>query len=346
MGTSTKAAVSDRSIQTAMDRNDQERRYVDAEPVDPDATTPTAPSTATDRLLDLVWRSHRQWSLAADAARARLDRWRLWNLLLLVLGALAGAVAAQTWLAKGAAMGCAIVAAVVLAVAGFIQTNALNADQTARWTRARAASEALKAETYRFLIRVAPYADTNRAQVLQGQLDAIQTRAEALLVDQQTTPSDNRPPPTLNTVQEYVTDRAQNQADWHRRKIAEHAQRARNLRIWQLVATGAGVVLSAITGFVPSWRLSTWTAAATTVAAAFAAHLAATQHQHIAAAYAATTDQLDRLIAGIDPITATPDQQAQFVVDVERVLAIQNEGWTDLLSPKTAAKKTAAPTTT
>src|SRR4051794_41886619 len=93
MGTSTKAAVSDRSIQTAMDRNDQERRYVDAEPVDPDATTPTAPSTATDRLLDLVWRSHRQWSLAADAARARLDRWRLWNLLLLVLGALAGGVA-------------------------------------------------------------------------------------------------------------------------------------------------------------------------------------------------------------------------------------------------------------
>src|SRR3954463_8430639 len=157
MGTSTKAAVSDRSIQTAMDRNDQERRYVDAEPVDPDATTPTAPSTATDRLLDLVWRSHRQWSLAADAARARLDRWRLWNLLLLVLGALAGAVAAQTWLAKGAAMGCAIVAAGVLAVAGFIQTNALNADQAARWTRARAASEALKAETYRFLIRVAPY---------------------------------------------------------------------------------------------------------------------------------------------------------------------------------------------
>jgi cytochrome c551/c552 len=109
------------------------------------------------------------------------------------------------------------------------------------------------------------------------------------------------------------------------------------LRIWQLIATGLGVVLSAIAGFVPSWHLSTWTAAATTIAAAVGAHLAATQHQRIAATYAATADQLERLIVGIDPATATPEQQAQFVADVERVLVAQNQGWTDLLSPKPTA---------
>jgi cytochrome c551/c552 len=83
---------------------------------------------------------------------------------------------------------------------------------------------------------------------------------------------------------------------------------------------------------LPGWHLSAWAAAATTIAAAFATHLAAAQHQRIAASYAATADQLDRLIADVDPASADPDRQAQFVADVERVLAAQNDGWTDLLS--------------
>ena len=80
-----------------------------------------------------------------------------------------------------------------------------------------------------------------------------------------------------------------------------------------------------------------WTAAATTIAAAFATHIAAAQHQRIAASYAVTADQLDRLIAPVDPDTTSSERQTQFVADVERILATQNEGWTDLLSP--SAKK-------
>ena len=49
-----------------------------------------------------------------------------------------------------------------------------------------------------------------------------------------------------------------------------------------------------------------------------------------------TLTQLEGLIATIDPGSATPDQQAQFVADVERVLIAQNQGWTDLLSPRPA----------
>ena len=309
---------------------------MDAGTVGPSTTSnPSAQGVATDRVLDLVWRRQRQWSRAADAARARLDRWRLGNLVLLVLGALAGAVAAQTWLASGAVTGFAIAAAVALVLAGLIQANALNKDQTARWTQARAASEALKAEVYRYLIEVAPYAGADRVQALQAQLDLVQDRApQSLLVDQQMTAADDQPVPPIRTVGQYVTLRAQNQADWHRKKSAEQARQAQTLRIWQLIATGAGVILSAIASVLHSQHWSAWTAAATTIAAAVGAHLAATQHQRIAATYAATADHLERLIAGIDPDAATPEQQAQFVADVERVLAVQNQGWTDLLTPK------------
>ena len=141
-----------------------------------------------------------------------------------------------------------------------------------------------------------------------------------------------------------MTVRARGQAAWHRDRSAEHARRARRLRAWQLAATGVGVVLAAVTGFLPSWRLSTWTAAATTVAAALGAHLAATRHQGIAADYAATADQLETLVAGFDQASATPDQQAQFVADVERVLAAQNQGWLDLLSSEPAPAQGAAGT--
>jgi len=72
-----------------------------------------------------------------------------------------------------------------------------------------------------------------------------------------------------------------------------------------------------------------------TIATAFATHIAATQHQQIAASYAANADQLQRLIDGVNPKTATADQQAQFVADVERVLAVQNDGWVDLLGTTT-----------
>ena len=79
--------------------------------------------------------------------------------------------------------------------------------------------------------------------------------------------------------------------------------------------------------------LAIWIGVATTVGAAFAAHLSATQRDRIAAGYAATVDRLDLLIERLpaDPDTAT---RAQFVADVESTLAAQNETWLGLLSPK------------
>ncbi len=285
-------------------------------------------------VLNLLWSRHRQWSLAAEAAQSRLNQWRQRTLALLVAGALAGAFAAQTWLSSGFVSAAAAVSAVLLALAAWVQRTALTSDETVRWTGARAASEALKAEAYRYLTRVQPYDGADRSDRLGAQLDAIQTRGQKLLVDQQLVPPDNRPLPGVSTFGGYLTARAQQQATWHRDKIGEHLRKARTLRLWQLAATGAGVVLAAVAGVLPGSHLAAWTAAATTIAAAIGAHLAAGQHQRIAASYASTADQLDRLIAEVDPVGAGPDRQAQFVADVERVLAAQNSGWTDLFNPQ------------
>ena len=280
----------------------------------------------------MLWSSHRQWSLAADAAQSRLNQWRQRTLALLVVGALAGALAAQTWLSSSFISAAAAVSAALLALAAWVQSMALTSDQTERWTGARAASEALKAEVYRYLTRVQPYHGADRSDRLSAQFDAIQARGQPLLVDQKLVAPDNRPLPKVRSFGGYLTARAQQQATWHRDKVGDHLRKARTLRLAQLAATGVGVVLAAVAGVLPGSHLAAWTAAATTIAAAIGAHLAAGQHQRIAASYASTADQLDRLIAEVDPVGAGPDRRARFVADVERVLAAQNSGWTDLFS--------------
>jgi len=309
-------------------------------PRDPQAASTVAGRTGEaeveDQVLNAVWRGHLRWSKAARTAQKSLNGWRLSNLLLLVLGAVAAAFAAQTWLVSAAATTIAAVSAAVLAAAGFIQGGMLTSETTFRWTGARAASEALKAETYRYLAGVKPYAAADRAERLQAQFDTVQARSKDQLVQQQLAAADDSDLPPVRTFENYLKERAQEQADWHRNKIAEHMAKARKLRFCQLGATAAGAVLAAVAAALPGAHLAAWTAAATTIAAAFASHIAATQHQRIAASFASTSDQLERLIDGVNAKTASADQQAQFVADVERVLAIQNNAWVDVLG--TAAK--------
>jgi hypothetical protein len=286
-----------------------------------------------DPTVESVWRHHRKWSQAAASAQRHVRRWRRRNLLLVGLGAVAGALAAQTsWLPAAATTVSGLTSAVVLALAGIIQQRLLGPGHVARWTSARAASEALKAEVYRYLAGVAPYADADRTRRLSEQLDAVQSRSREFLVDFQLSPDDERPMPEVADVEGYITLRAQQQAAWHADKVAEHARAAKRLRAGETTATMSAAVLAAIVGTLNITALSVWIGVATTVGAALTAHLAAAQHDRIAASYATTAEEIQRLIHRIDRATATPEVHAGFVADVERVLAAQNEGWIDLFS--------------
>jgi hypothetical protein len=284
-------------------------------------------------VVEGAWRRHRQWSIAASNGRARLDRWRRVNLILLVIGAILGALAAQPSWPRGITAAAAGGAALALAVAGILQQRFLNAEEVARWTGARAASETLKAEVFRYRAGVAPYDDADRDRALSAQVDAIQKKAAALALDLQQTPADSNALPEVSDFPSYVTNRAKNQADWHRGKIAEHIQAARRIRYAELAATAIAALLGAIAAALDTKGLTVWIGVATTIGAAFAAHLSATQRDRIAAGYAATADRLDLLIERL-PADPDPATQAQFAADVESTLAAQNETWLGLFSPK------------
>jgi hypothetical protein len=63
-----------------------------------------------------------------------------------------------------------------------------------------------------------------------------------------------------------------------------------------------------------------------------AAHIASEQHDRIAAGYASTTEELQRLIRDFRRAGQTPEAAARFVAAVERVLAAQNQSWSSLIS--------------
>ena len=292
-----------------------------------------APTTAVSgSAVQSAWYRHRRWSKVADAARDRLAWRRRLNLALLVLGAIAGAVAAQGDWPRGLTATAGVLATLALAAAAAVQSKWLSATEVGRWTAARAASEGLKAEVYRYLVKSPPYTGDDRDKLLIDRVDSVEAAASGPLLDFKQAAGDQRALPAVTGIGDYVEDRARGQADWHRGRIGQHLRAARQIRAAELAATAAAAVISALGVALDHADLSVWIAVGTTLGAAFAAHLGATRHDRIAASYAATADQLDRLT---DRLPADPDADlvAAFVDGVEHVLSVQNESWVVLLKP-------------
>jgi Protein of unknown function (DUF4231) len=164
--------------------------------------------------LTSTWESQRRWSQIADAAGDRLDRWRWVNLTLLGIGALAGALAAQEhWLGNGWRSGFAIVGAAALAIAGVLQRAFLTPGQVKRHTTTRAASEALKAEVYRYLIGVPPYDGADADAKLASAANRVDDEAAEYLAAKSLVVPDGKPLPTVASLDDYVRDRAVGQRD-------------------------------------------------------------------------------------------------------------------------------------
>lgn len=289
---------------------------------------------AYSEALTEAWEYHRRWSLVAARAQGRIDRRLYAVIVLLVSGALAGAVAAQPgWsdLVTGVAAG---VASGPLALAAFVQQRWLTADEIGRWPAARAASETLKAEVARFLVVVAPYdgGDAEPEQLLRRQIDAVQERADGSpgrLTDFQEQRSDGRALPPIDGFDGYRDERALEQARWHRDRIGHHRGRASWIRRAEVAVSLVGVVLGAVAAGRGTTGLAGWIAVTATVAATLVAHRASTEHERIAASYAVTADLLDRLVRRL-PASPDATQRGQFVTDVEARLAAQNQSWLEL----------------
>ena len=287
--------------------------------------------------IEEAWELQRRWSMLAKRTAGAIARWRAANLMLILLGSVLGALAAQlsgAWGALAGPLGAA--SALALAFAAFIQSRLLTQERIRLRIRSRAAAESLRGIVFQYLAKVPPFDGENRGELLGDRVGQVgrltdQPGEAALLL---AAAVDGRPLPNVAGIADYVRERAVDQRAWHARRAGETLALAKRWRGAQLAATAVATALAALGGVVSAVNLSTWVAVATTAAAALAAHLAASQYDRIADSYARTALALDALLAEFDPDTEDVHRAGRFVAATERVLAAENEAWVAVFSAR------------
>ena len=133
-------------------------------------------------ILDLVAKHAAAWSETANQLKKRLDLVRWIVFCLSIAGALVAAIASQIVPEAGAAAGqlpkshavFATLGAVLLAAVTFLSGRLLRDAQVQAWVRARAASEALKREAFKFAARANPYDGPNADELLKMERERIE----------------------------------------------------------------------------------------------------------------------------------------------------------------------------
>ncbi len=285
-----------------------------------------------DNQLTAVAESQGQWSATANAMKESFERTRFLVFVLSTLAALAAAISSQQ--AEGTTRTTfAMFSTVCMGVVSFLSARLLDSRHSQGWVRARAASEALKREGYRYAAQAAPYdSDASRGALLRGEAQKIEADVDDLIGARR--PSGKSSMPTeLISAADYVAKRVQNQIAYYEdgaNKCQASAQKFRGIEFILALATA---VLTALVGIlskklIGEFDLVALTAVLTTLSGAILAYIEASRYDFTVSTYRATArrlrDQKDNPPANPQP--GTPDWST-FVNSCESILQEQNSSW-------------------
>lgn len=138
--------------------------------------------------------------------------------------------------------------------------------------------------------------------------------------------------PEVDDYASYLRVRVDGQVEgYYRPKARQLQMRLTQFRRVEVVLAVAGVVLGALAASLAEVGLSAWIAVVTTISASVAAHVGATRYEYQLIEYLRTADELTRLRRDA-AATTSPAELDQLVVQCERIISIQNEGWMAKLS--------------
>jgi SMODS and SLOG-associating 2TM effector domain 1/Protein of unknown function (DUF4231) len=285
--------------------------------------------TQTGTAVAEAWREQRRWSHAAAKLKSRITFWRSALLASAALGAVLATLATQVGLKTGAGRALSLVAAIAIALVPAIRGLRLRKDDVQSWTRVRSVSEGLKAEVYLYLTRTPPYHGADRDAQLTQHADAITGDADDLASLALGQPDADMPLPTVTDLDSYLTTRVQPQIDGYYRPGAAKQQRGLNLfRGIEFGLALLGTVLGAVAAATGTDQVGVWVAVVTTVGAAIAAHIAASQYEHLVVTYLSTARQLHTLVQRWrDRGDRGPEAATQLVRACEDTISRENESW-------------------
>jgi len=148
--------------------------------------------------LQDAWHKQATWSKTAGELKAEIARSRMRVLALVIATAALTTLAAQFTPAQGkAATAWRVVAGAggaCSALAAILQGRSKEQDRTAKWTRARSASEALKEEVYRYATRSGDHATGDADAILRARVAKIMSQVGDI------DPVDSQPEPNRRMV--------------------------------------------------------------------------------------------------------------------------------------------------
>ncbi len=279
-------------------------------------------------LVASVWGHQSVWSQTANQLKARIDRLRSVMLGLAVASAVLTTLAAEVAsLNRWAGRSLALAAGLAVGLVPLVRAR-LGRDAVSQWTRARAVSEELKAEVYRFLAGVAPFRDGDRRSLLAERTHRVQTEASDLLVHTARVTPAAREVPAVLDVDSYVQGRLLPQIRWYRSRSLGLARRLTWARRVEAGLSVLGVVLAVVAATAQVDAAAAWVAVVTTLTAAVSSHVAASRWESQLVEYLRTADELGRLHEGWIGAAETGEAAADAFVDrCEHVVSIQNDGW-------------------
>lgn len=291
--------------------------------------------------LSKVWHDQQQWSRVANRLKGGIRFWRSIALAFAILGAILATAATQVGLKSGLGQGLSIASAVMLAVAPGIQKAKLSQDTIKSWTRARSASEGLKAEIYFYLTATPPYDAADHDVKLTKKVNKIKGAVDDLAGYTLRSSGVDKDMPAVHDIDSYLNKRVQSQIDdYYRQKANENQRRLTLFRNIEFALGLAATLLSAIAAATHIGGFSAWVAVVTTIAAAITSHIAAERYEHLVVSYLATARQLESItqewLVGDDK---SAEAAAKLVRGCEDVISRENESWMAAWNRKEDRKK-------
>lgn len=293
--------------------------------------------------LELVARRSATWSETANQLKMRLDRVRWIVFALSIAGALAAAIASQIPPEADAAasalpkshMALATLGAVLLAAATFLSGRLLRETDVQAWVRARAASEALKREAFRYATKAQPYDTSTADELLKKEREKIEGQLTDLRDRQIEATREGSAPRGALSPEQYREYRVRQQIDWYTNKAHGYRKIATRLRWIELTLAFAATIITVLAGVLGKkfqlgpiqFDVAALTAVLTTVSGAILAHIEASRYQHLVTTYLAAAARLEDVDTEFDAARTSAGTWSEFVNHCEEIIASENNSW-------------------
>ncbi|MFI6977957.1 DUF4231 domain-containing protein [Embleya sp. NPDC050154] len=287
-------------------------------------------TVGTDPVLEQTWHAQRRWSLAASAAKASVQRWRLVRLMLGVAGAVS--VTAGTQVSGDPGKVLSLIGALCVGLVPLVTSLRLPPARIEAWTRLRSVSEGLKSEVYLYLTVSDPYAGAvaeRRARLSARRASFEDEAGELLGLLPVLAPAEQPAPPAVHDVDGYVRERIDVQADgYYRTQVSRMRRGLARIQFAEFVLALTGMALAAVAGTVGGGRLGAWVPVVTTVSASVMLYGYGVRYQENLISFARTAEQLRRLRDDrVARMPLDPAEEARFVERCENVISIETQGW-------------------